>query len=98
MAILQKIPHVEDKTIVDIQVSGAFLRMIQMTLLSMGNEKKPEEIMKILDNYKNMKPAESLFEAQFHILTALLSTIEKSAMEQNKVVYQDIDTDKITEN
>lgn len=85
-----KIPNVESSTIINIEVSGYFLKQLQMALVALGEERSPEEFQRILGKLKTNEPAEDLYEIQLHLLTALVGSIEKAAIAQNKVTYKEM--------
>lgn len=85
-----KIPNVESSTIINIEVSGYFLKQLQMALIALGEERSPEEFQRILGKLKANEPAEDLYEIQLHLLTALVGSIEKAAIAQNKVTYKEM--------
>jgi hypothetical protein len=95
MAIYKKIPHIKNDVLIDFKVSGAFLKQLQIGLISLANDQPQEEVLKYLERYRKNESAETVNELCIHIFTALIGDIEQAAMEQNKVEYQDIDTDNI---
>lgn len=90
-----KVPNVEASTIINLEVSGYFLRQLQMTLIALGEQKSPEEFQRILEKLKKNEPAEDLYEIQVHLFTALVGSIEKAAIAQDKVVYKEMTIDEI---
>ncbi len=90
MAKTIKIPNVEASTIITLEVSGYFLKQLQMALVALGEERSPDEFQRILLKLKANEPAEDLYEIQLHLLTALVGSIEKAAIAQNKVTYKEM--------
>jgi len=85
-----KVPNVEPSAIINLEVSGAFLRQLQMTLLALGEQRSPEDFTKVLEKLKKNEAAEDLYEVQVHLFTALVASIEKAAMAQNKITYKEL--------
>lgn len=88
-----QVPSVKPEELIDIQISGYFLRQLQILLVGLGEQKSSEELKRILDKLKGNQPADDIFELQIHVTTALVASIEKAAISQKKVSYQDMIVD-----
>jgi hypothetical protein len=86
-----KVKTIEDSTIIDIQVSGAFYKVLRNTCLGLAQAVPLDDYRKLLDNFKNQKPAQNLDEQNMYNLLMLLYEIETSAEKQNKTTEQEIE-------
>ena len=79
------IPQVPFKSIIEIEVSGGFLRRCQDLLLAIAEEMGQENIPIALKKFKETAegPADK-DEAMLYILLALVGEIEQKAMDQKK--------------
>ncbi len=84
-----KLKTIQDSAIIDIQVSGAFYKVLRNTCLGLAQESPLEDYRKLLDNFKNQKPAENLQDQNMYNLLILLYEIETSAEKQNKTVEEE---------
>lgn len=84
------VPSVKPDAIITIEVSGYFLKQLQMTLIAMGEQRTPEEFKAVLEKLKANEPADDLYEIQVHLILSLVATLEKNAMAQDKVTYTDM--------
>ena len=89
----QKIKVFPYKNIVSIQISGAFYARIQNAFMSKCETLDKEHIEAIVLKLKEGKRAESTLEEEVMIFLALMSAIEKAAVDQNKVEDQDVPTE-----
>ncbi len=78
-------------TILDIKVSGYFYNKIFTVLTMLSQSVTPQEFAEVMNSLKDEKEKTSLMELNVEILVALLSEIEKQAIEQNKVTEQEVD-------
>jgi hypothetical protein len=78
-------------TIIDIKVSGYFYNKIMTVLTMLGQSVTPQEFAAVINALKDDKEKTSLMELNVEILVALLTEIEKQAIEQNKVTEQEVD-------
>jgi hypothetical protein len=78
-------------TIIDIKVSGYFYNKIMTVLTMLGQSVTPQEFAEVINALKDDKEKTSLMELNVEILVALLTEIEKQAIEQNKVTEQEVD-------
>lgn len=78
-------------TILDIKVSGYFYNKIFTVLTMLSQSVTPQEFAEVMNALKDEKEKTSLMELNVEILVALLSEIEKQAIEQNKVTEQEVD-------
>lgn len=81
-----KIPNIKHDALIDIQVSGAFLKRCQVLLISVSNALGPEKVTEAFKKFKDtqQEPAD-LLEAALFTLTAIVGEVEKKAIEQKKV-------------
>jgi len=91
-----KVPSVEADAIITIEVSGFFLKKLQMTLVALGEQREPAEFKRVLEKLKANDPPEDLYEMEVHLLTAMVASVEKAAIAQNKVTYKDMEVDDET--
>ena len=82
---------IADDTLVDIKVSGAFHKRLVQLLTSLGETVELDEFNKVLENIKNDKPAQSLFEFNVHTILMMIYEVEVEAKKQNKVTIAEID-------
>lgn len=95
-----RLSSIPDDAIVDVKMSGSYVKSVQTILLSMAETMGKEATIKILAKLNEGKPPESLEEATIHILVALVDTAELAAKEQNKIKideYTEEDVKKIIE-
>lgn len=86
-----KLPHVEYNAIIDIKVSGMFLKRCQVLLIALGEKMGKDKLLELYKKFKDtdQNPAD-LNEAMIFILTALVNEMERGAIEQGKVKEMDI--------
>lgn len=89
-----KIKTIKDDVIIDIQVSGAFYRVLRNTCLTLSQNMPLEEFQKLIKNFKEEKPAQNINEQNLYNLLILLYEIETSAEKQNKTVEEEIEIPK----
>lgn len=86
-----KLPHVAYEAIISIEVSGLFLKRCQLLLISLGEQMGKEELKVLYEKFAQTdKNPDNVNEAIIFILTALVSEIEKQAIEQKKVEEKEI--------
>lgn len=85
-----KFPMVQDDAIIDIQVSGYYYKAVQAILIRKGETIPKAEFIEMLQRLNKSEQPKSQTEAEIHILTALVLTIEKAAGDQKKVEWYDI--------
>lgn len=61
-----------------------------MLLIAMGEQRTPEEFKKVLEKLKANEPADDLYEIQVHLILALVASLEKAAIAQDKITYEDV--------
>ncbi len=83
---IYKLPSVPHDAIITIETSGAFLKRCQSLLIFMGEQIGKDKLKDLLEKFKDPTkgPADPNEEIIF-ILIALVSEIEKKAIEQDKV-------------
>lgn len=81
-----KLPHVPYEAIIDIKVSGLYLKRCQGLLLSIGEQMGREKFQEVLKKFSSTPDNPSdITEATVYILTALVAEAEKCAIEQKLV-------------
>ena len=88
-----KYKTIDHKSIVDIQVSGAYYESIVQLLLSLSESVPKEEYVEVLKKYKEEKDASTLFELNIHLLITLVFEIERMALAQNKIKEVEINAE-----
>lgn len=88
-----KYKTIDHKSIVDIQVSGAYYESIVQLLLSLSESVPKEEYVEALKKYKEEKDASTLFELNIHLLITLVFEIERMALAQNKIKEVEINAE-----
>jgi hypothetical protein len=82
-----KIPNIPADAMISLEVSGTFLKKCQTLLIAlseqMGNEKLTASLTKFKDTQTSPEDVE---EATLFIMTAIVGTLEKNAVDQKKVV------------
>jgi len=86
-----KYKTIDHKSIVDIQVSGAYYESLVQLLLALAESVPKEEYVEALKKYKEEKDSTTLFELNIHILITLVFEIERMAIAQNKIKEVEID-------
>lgn len=82
-----KIPQIPQDALINIEVSAGFLKRCQTLLLQLLQELGEEKLNITLEKFKTPeKEPENVTDATIFILLALVSEIEKQAVEQKKVV------------
>jgi len=80
-----KIPNIKQDTLINIEVSGAFLKRCQVLLISVSDALGPEKVAEAFKKFRDTKEEPSdLLEAALFTLTAIVGEVEKKAIEQNK--------------
>lgn len=86
-----KLPHVPYNALISIEVSGVFLKRCQLLLIGLCEQLGTEKVKQLYEKFaqSDQNPANPT-EAIIFILTALVSEIEKQAIEQKKVEEKEI--------
>ncbi len=93
-----RIPRIKNDTLVQITVSGAFLKKCQHLLLSISSEMGPEVANQALERFKNQDiNASNSQELAMFIMLGLISEIEKEAVEQKKVDVVEVTPEQLAE-
>lgn len=87
----RKIQVIPLDSIIPIEVSGHFYTRIQQMLISMANEKSPEEFVKVMKNLETNKQSESIYEYNIHTISSLIFEIESQAKNLNLLKEEEID-------
>lgn len=91
-----KIPIVKSDALINIQVSGTFLKKCQTLLLGLSHEVGSEKIKQIMDKFKDVNTVpDDTTEAIIFTLTALIGEMENEAVKQNQVEYKDLTADQL---
>jgi hypothetical protein len=85
---------IDETTIVDIQVNGAFYKRIQALFFSMMQGKEPEQINEIFQKIQNNQ-IDSETVAHVQTIVVLMREIEEQAKAQNKVSQKDVNPEDI---
>mgnify|MGYP000468666866 CR=1 FL=1 len=80
-----KIPNVKSDAIITIEVSGHFLKQLQMLLIALGEQKPPEEFNRVLEKLKANEPAD-------HERMKKLGYLHKDEMQGGGEIEVDNDT------
>jgi len=80
-----KYKTIDHKSIVDIQVSGAYYETAVQLLLALSESVPKEEYVESIKKYKEEKDPTTLFELNTHFLITLVFEIERMATAQNKI-------------
>jgi hypothetical protein len=93
---LFKLPIVKSDAIINIQVSGTFLKKCQTLLLAIGEEVGKDKIKTVMEKFQatNTVP-EDTTEAMIFTLTALVGEMENEAIKQEQVEYQEMTADQL---
>lgn len=93
-----KIATVKNDAIVQISVSGAFLKKCQYLLMSISTELGEEAMKEALERFKNqdVNPVNSQESALF-IMLGLVSEIEKEAVAQKKIEVKEITAEEFVQ-
>lgn len=90
------VPQLPFDAIINIEVSGGFVKRCQDLLLVIAEDMGEGVIQKSLDKFKNTtENPDSINEAALYILMALVSESEKCAIDQKKVTYVDINEEEL---
>ena len=93
---LYKLPVVKGDAVINIQVSGLFLKKCQTLLLALGNETGQDKIKSILEKFKTTQSIpEDTHEATIFILVSLVGEMENEAIKQNQVEYKEVTSDQL---
>lgn len=86
-----KLPVVKADALINIQVSGTFLKKCQTLLLALGDEVGKDKIKEVMEKFQahNTVP-EDTTEAMIFTLTALVGEMENEAIKQNQVEYKEM--------
>ena len=80
-----KYKTIDSKSIVDIQVSGAYYENVVQLLLGLSQSVPEEDYVEALKKYKEETNPATLFELNIHLLITLVFEIERMALAQNKI-------------
>jgi uncharacterized protein YxjI len=81
-----KLPHVPAHAIINFEVSGTFLKKCQTLLLAISEKMGKEKVTASLTKFRDTNAIpDDTDEATLFIMTAIVGSIEKAAIEQKKV-------------
>ena len=92
-----KFPNVPLDALINIEVSGVYLKRCQTALVAFSEKLGVEAVRAIFEKMKDQKEPESVDEAIMYVLLPLIDSIEKSAEKQGKVEYKELTQAQITE-
>jgi hypothetical protein len=85
---------IEETTIVDIQVNGAFYKRIQALFFSMVQGKEPQHLQEMFDKIqKNQIDSEDV--AHLQTIVVLMREIEEQAKAQDKITKAEVNPEDI---
>lgn len=93
-----QIPFIPNDAIVKVDISGYFYKKLQTVLIGLGNQKSAEDFKAVLEKLKTDESPSDVYEAQVHVITALVISIEKSAMEQKVIEYHEHEIEESANN
>lgn len=85
-----KIDTIPSDSIIDMKISGAFYEQLKIVLLSQTEKVKPDDLMAMLERFKNPQPAENAEEHTIYTLLVLINEIERKAKEQGLTKVQEV--------
>ena len=95
---LIKIQRVPETALIDLKVSGSFLKRCQVLLLALSSQMKPEDLTAMFEKFaKTQEEPTDNMEAMIFLLTSLVGEIEKKALEQNQVLTEELSPEKVAE-
>jgi hypothetical protein len=90
-AKIYKLPHIQSNIIINIEVSGAFLKKCQSLLLAISEKMGIEEVTASVARFKDPAAVpQDNDESTLWIMVSLVASLEKSAMDQNKVEFVEV--------
>lgn len=93
-----RLPRVKNDAIIDIKVSGAFLKKCQHLLMSISTEMGEETVKQALERFKNQDVnAANSQELAMFIMLGLVSEIEKEAVKQKKIDILEVTPEQFIE-
>jgi len=97
MSETMKFPNVPFDALINIEVSGLYLKRCQTALISFSEQLGVENIKLIFEKMKEKKEPETVDESIMYILLPLIDTIEKAADKQGKVQYTEMTSEQVAE-
>lgn len=85
---------IEDNTVIDIQVNGAFYKRVQALFYSMLTGKEPELINEIFEKIKNDN-IDSEQVAHIQTIVVLMREIEEQAKAQDKIIKKEVNPEDL---
>ena len=97
MSETMKFPNVPFDSLINIEVSGLYLKRCQTALISFSERLGVENIQAIFEKMKEKKEPETVDESIIYVLLPLIDTIEKAADKQGKVQYTEMTSEQVAE-
>ena len=93
-----KFPLIPDNALINIEVSGHFLKKFQKLLLKTCEDLDDEDLLATLEKMKTDDGLpEGLSEEVIFLLLPLVDAVEKAAETQKKIEYVDLNNEEATE-
>jgi hypothetical protein len=84
-----KLESVPDANIVDIKLSGYFIKIMQQLLVALGEKIGKDRVNQITQKIQNQVPLDDTEELTIFVMLSLIDAAEKAARAQNKTIVEE---------